>query len=301
MNSILIFILIFSTIVCLVNGQNEVLNCRYVINSAFGYVCDLTIINPSGLNNFNGINGTHLDGKTDMDVVFIMFYKTGSNSSNIPSIICQKFPNLVRIQLNNFGLRMIDDFSFKNCKNVQYIHLRNNKINQIHENSFQNNPELIELFLENNEIAVLPENLLMNLHKLKGLDFGTNRISSLPANFFSQLISLDFLFLNENLLKDLPANVFSGLKNMTMIYLNSNKLEVIHAYPFGMLPKLKAVNLHSNQIYAIDEKFIDNTSVNLIHMLNNICANKRIEDLPTRYVLRAELKVCFDNYRKTFG
>lgn len=301
MNSKFLLILIFWSSAGLVYGQNEVLSCDYVVNSAFGYTCALTILNPNGLNNFNGISGTHLAGKTDLDVIAIMFYKTGSNSTNFPSIICQKFPNLLRIVLNSFGLQSIDDYSFRSCKNLQYIQLRHNKINIIHENSFQNNPELLDIYLENNQISVIPEKLLLNLPKLKGLDFGRNKISSITPNIFNELISLEHLFLNENLLSDLPLNVFSSLKNMTLIYLYGNKFEIIHAYPFGVLPKLKSASLHSNKIYAIDEKFIDNTSINLIQMVGNICADKRIEDFPTRYVLKAELKVCFDNYRTIFG
>jgi Leucine-rich repeat (LRR) protein len=124
----------------------------------------------------------------------------------------------------------------------------------------------------------------------------------LPPNIFDPLLSLEKLFLEENLIKDLPLNIFSSLKNMHTFYLYSNKLEVIHAFPFGKLPLLKLVNVRDNKIFAIDEKFINNTGISKIHMLNNICADKLIEDLTlTRYVLKAELQKCFDYYKRTFG
>ncbi|CAG9798479.1 unnamed protein product [Chironomus riparius] len=296
------FLLIFLSSACCVYGQNEAAICtKFWNNSYYGYTCDLTIINPNGLNNFNEISGQHLNGKSNEDVFYIYSYNSGANSTNIPSVICQQFPNLDRIQIQRFGIRAVDDYSFSNCKKIQYIYINENYISQIHENSFQNNPDLLRLSLQYNQIAVLPEKLFINLNKLQMLDLGQNRISTLPTTAFNTLISLDFLLLNNNLLTNLPANVFNALKNMTMIYLDSNKLDVIHAFPFGVLPKLKTANLHSNKIYAIDEKFIDNTSINLINMPGNICADKRIEDLTTRYVLRRELKQCFDNYKITFG
>ena len=74
-------------------GQNEVLSCNYKIDSFYGYTCELTIQNPNGLNNFLIIVGKHLDGKTNDDVRNVISIY-GSNTTNVPSIICKLFGNV---------------------------------------------------------------------------------------------------------------------------------------------------------------------------------------------------------------
>ena len=291
-----IFVFIILSNFTLICGQNEVLSCNYYTDSSFGYRCDLTIKNPNGLNNFSGIKGSHSTGRTDLSVKYIVG-APGSNTTNIPSIICRKFRNATRIAYENMGIQRIDDDSFRDCTGLYLVDLEGNKIKQIHENSFQRNLELITIGLWHNELTQLPENLFLKLYKLGRLNLDFNKITSLPTNIFRPLIRLNVLYLEENLIEDLPANVFSNLKRLVELWLYGNKLKVIHGDSFGILPELKIVPLHNNQISAIDEGFVNNTGVVRIDIRNNLCVDKAIFDnTGPREAMRAELQQCFKNY-----
>jgi len=264
--SILIFLFVIFWNYNLIRGQNEVLRCAYSMNLLRGYRCDLTIINPNGLNNFTRIDGTHLFLRTDRDVRYVSS-SSESQTLNIPSIICGQFLNTLTFELYGMGVQRIDEYSFSNCKNLTYLDLRDNKIQHIHENSFIENLELTFLLLWFNEITEIAENSLTNQHKLEVLDFESNQISNISENTFKSLVSLRLLYLENNLIEELPKNTFSELTNLLTIGIDNNNLKIIHADSFGILPNLKAVNLFNNQIDAIDEKFIDNTGVGSINLV----------------------------------
>ena len=297
-----IFVIAIYLKINLIYGQNEVLRCAYSINLLNGYRCDLTIINPNGFNNFTTIDGTHLFLRTDSDVRYI----TGSSESyslNIPSIICEKFSNTLTIEFLEMGVQRVDEDSFINCKNLSYLDLKNNKINRIHENSFKENIELAYLFLWFNEITNLPEKIFSIQNKLQILDFESNKISNLSENVFKSLRSLRLLYLENNLIDELPKNIFNDLRNLTSIWLDNNNLKIIHADSFGFLPNLKAINLHNNKVEAIDDRFINNTGVATLNLINNKCYSNIIIDItPQRLFMRTALRECFKNYEQTmFG
>ena len=208
-NLICVFAFIFVSNLNFIRGQNEVLSCTYSTSSN-GYSCALTIINPNGFNNFPGINGTHLSGRTDNDVLYV-YSVAGSNTSNIPSIICEKFQNTRRIEILSSGVQTIDEDSFQKCTKLNLLNLKNNKIRQFHENSFRKNSELTELLLWFNEITELPADPFSNLQKLYRLDFESNKITKLPENIFKPLIGLNLLYLEKNLIEELPVDALSAL------------------------------------------------------------------------------------------
>jgi len=300
-------------------SYGQVLNCDFLFYNTL-YTCNLTIVNPNGLNNFTGISGTHLTGMTDNDIERI-YSPTGSNSTNVPSIICEKFKNVEYIYLLSMGIKKIDEHSFKNCKILFYLDLGFNQIDTIDEKSFSENTELHYLYLLYNELTSLPENVFLNQQKLVTLWFDYNRISNPPKNvfdplenlreldlrgnqiknlkvrWFEKLENLKNLYLVSNQIEELPKNVFSPLKNMDLLDLYNNKLKTIHANSFGILPNLTTINMMFNFIDAVDERFIDNTGVISLNMQNNNCANVFIfDDSTSRETMRNDLQNCFNNY-----
>ncbi|KAL7043551.1 hypothetical protein ACKWTF_001568 [Chironomus riparius] len=289
-----VFGFIFVSNLSFVCGQNEALSCNYS-NSSSGYSCGLKIINPNGFNNFTGINGTHLTGMTDIDVLHV--YKSLSNTLNIPSIICETFQNTQTIELTASGIQLIDEDSFQKCTKLQYLDLKNNKIRQFHKNAFKENSELAYLLLWYNQITELPEDPFSNLQKLVRLDFELNNITILPENIFNPLTGLSVLYLEKNSIEVLPRNIFSSLQNMSTLVMHNNKLKILHSDSFGHLPKLEAVNMNSNQIDAIDGRLINNTGVISFELRSNLCVSKDIFDnSDSRESMRADLKLCFENY-----
>lgn len=68
--------------------------CEYYTNSRYGYSCEYTHYATTSIGEITEIDGVHLDGKTDKDVVFIEAFD--AIIDEIPNIIFQKFSNLIR-------------------------------------------------------------------------------------------------------------------------------------------------------------------------------------------------------------
>ncbi|KAL7043457.1 hypothetical protein ACKWTF_001515 [Chironomus riparius] len=316
---------LIATIVIIIIGNHasysQLLNCSYRNNDTLGYTCDLTINNPNEFNNLTEISGLHMTGMTDGDVQRILSV-TGSNSTNIPTIICEQFINVTRIELLSMGIQRIDESSFKNCKMLNYLDLKSNRITIIDEKSFIENTELQTLYLLSNQLSILPKNVFLNQQKLQKLWLNFNRLSNPPKNvfdplkglteldwrgngirnlsveWFEKLESLTSLHFRSNLIEELPKNVFSSLKKMTSLNIDANRLKIIHADSFGVLPSFTQINLSYNQIYAVDEKFIDKTGLKLIAIGYNLCVNSTIFDnTATRDEMRYSLQYCFNNYQ----
>jgi len=313
-------LVILIILVNLRSSLGQFLSCSYRNNDSGGYTCDLTIQNPNGLNNFASIGGTHMTGKSNNDVRRVV-RAAGSNTTNIPSIICEKFQSSIYIELYEIGIQMIDEKAFKNCKELLYLYLSGNRITKIDEKAFVENLELNSLHLYRNQLSALSENVFKNQHKLTYLALYSNRLSDLPKNIFNSLQILNTLDLENNQLKnprvewflplgnlqtlwldgnqieELSRNIFMPLKKLNLIYLHNNKLKVIHSDPFRGVSNLKQIRIENNQIEAIDEKFIDNTGVQSLDIRSNLCVNQNIFDNSTsRISMRLALQSCFKKF-----
>ncbi|CAG9798389.1 unnamed protein product [Chironomus riparius] len=268
------YFLIFIFLVKLnsINGQDEMMQCRYYNHTNGLYSCDLTIYNPYGLNNFTAINGTHLSGKTDALVKYI-FRDQIFVTPNIPSIICKQFQNLDYIDFQSSGIKKLDSSSFIDCKKITNIYLYNSQISQIGENTFKNCQNLIYIYLHFNKIRQLDE------------------------KSFNGASKVQHLYLNFNPIQNFPKNIFNPLTNLVNLHAYFTNLSVIHSNSFGVHLKLTGLYLHHNQIDAFDERIIDKTTVSIIDMTNNTCANKIINDTTMlRDSMRLAMKTCFLNY-----
>ncbi|CAG9798447.1 unnamed protein product [Chironomus riparius] len=311
-------ILIFLINVSSTLAQSEYISANYTLLYDY-YYAHLTINNPNGLNNFNEIIGMdHMIGKSDNDVRVIN-RMTKTVSTNIPSIICQKYKNAINIDLQLIGFERIDDYSFNGCKNVTGIYLYGNKIATIHEKSFAENFMLQTLSLSNNKLTTLPENLFVNQQRLENLQLDGNLLLNIPNYIFRPLISLKYLYLRNmqlttiksewfetlgmlktldlqsNQIEVLPVYIFIALENLASLYLTSNKLKIINSNFFGLIHKLTYVDLRSNQISAIDEKFIDNSPLITLMMQTNLCSNVNAYN-GNKTIIKQGLQVCFDNF-----
>jgi len=302
-------------------SYGEGLYCSYRDMGGTTYVCDLTIQNPTGLNNFQEIRGTHSPGRGNEDVISVVT-TSSSVSTNVPSIICDTFPNIGGLELWFIGIERIDADSFRNCKNLVHLDLSSNRISEIDERSFSENSMLFRIFLFGNRLTTLPENLFLNQHDLTALimsrnnfvdfplsifvslrnlvrlDMDDGQLTHLRVEWFRNLINLQTLNLFSNQLEDLPRNVFNPMQRLLDLNLNFNQLKVIHSDWFGVLPNINSVSFRGNQINAVDERFIDNTCVRWIDMLNNLCVSEIIfDDSPSRQQMRNTLQTCFNNFQ----
>ncbi|CAG9798470.1 unnamed protein product [Chironomus riparius] len=300
------------------------LSCNYVVLPS-GYTCNLTINNPFGLNIFVNINGTHVSGYTDSDVLRVV-RAAGSNTPNIPSIICSKFMNVEHIELQSITIFNVDDYSFAGCTALTFLTLAGNFVSTIHENAFQRNVNLHTLYLLRNQLTTLPENVFQHQQKLNtlwldsngfddfplqifwpltglvNLDIGFNQFRTITPDWFKYLQNLRSLNIQYNLISDFPKNAFNELKSLNSFLSSGNSLTTIRADSFGFLPNLVFADVTFNAINAIDENFINNTDISRIDMRGNFCANKDIFDPSiSRDIMRADLRECFNNFQTTMS
>ena len=184
--------IIFPVLVFVINSHTiygQVLSCSFKNDDYYDYICDLAITNPEGFNNFTGIDGSHLEGKTNDDVRRID-RAFGSNSTNVPSIICETFKNADFIKLWTSQIQNIDENSFKNCRKLEYLDLQQNKITNIDEKSFDENLALIYLLLNDNHLTTLPDGIFDSLQNLEILYLNTNQIKDLRVEWFEKLGNL---------------------------------------------------------------------------------------------------------------
>lgn len=298
-------------------GQSS-LSCGYVDNDGV-YSCNLDINNPNGFDNFTEIMGEHEPGYLDEEVAIVSAV-LGSKSTNVPSIICERFVNVKTIELNSIGVTKIGENSFKECNKVEKISLKRNSITEINELAFNKNLELNNLALDTNQLTSLPGNVFDKQIKMRYLYLKGNKILDLPDEIFSKLQNLEFLelsgneisnprwfnnlgkllklYLHDNKIVELPDGAFSSLQSLTYLTLASNNIATIFSSSFGSLPNLKTVYLQQNIINEIDELFITNTGVTFLNMSKNACVDKIVTDsTPQREAIKNDLATCFNNFK----
>lgn len=323
------FVLLLSillSLILVVLGQQPTISCFYSTSADYGYSCSMEIYNPNGLNNFNEINGTHLVGKTNDDVRYVVIAGPLRSTTIFPSIICETFRNVTQINFASVGIQRIDNDSFSSClslevlilyfnkinridvnafinnKNLTTLELRNNELTEVHENTFVNQEQLTALTLSTNFISDFGDNTFKPLKNLEMLAFNTNFITILKHSWFESLENLQILFIYQNVISDLPKGIFAPLSKMYLLAAAQMNLTVIHSNSFGLLPNLNTIDFYNNKINAFDERLIDNTAIGTLDMISNWCANEWIQDhSESREVLRAAMSACFENYRNLTG
>ena len=130
----------------LIAPQAVTISCNYrQAAPSYPYTCDLTLVNPGGLDNFDSVQGEHLADRNDSDVVLVSAYN--QNSRIIPSVICRQFPNLRDLNIASSNIVNINEAAFADCTNLQSIMLSFNEISEIPDNTFRNNERLHFIYL----------------------------------------------------------------------------------------------------------------------------------------------------------
>lgn len=182
-----------------INSQRSIcqeVHCFYSNDNSFGYSCRLRIQNPNGFNNFTVITGIHLSGMRNEDVRYIT--RSSGSTTNIPSIICETFQKVERIEMHFFEIKLISDNSFENCKELNFLDFLTNNISIIDENSFIRNTKLEFLSFQLNQINELPSKLFEPMNKLEILGLISNNLTVIHSDSFGVLPILRIVYLQNN-------------------------------------------------------------------------------------------------------
>lgn len=144
----------------------------------------------------------------------------------ISSDICDTFPKIHNLEINNVHAKKIGKHPFVNCLNMKFLWIINNDLTQIEAEldikTFAHNQQLEFLSLYNNDIKSL----------------------SKSGDVFEDLTGLKQLWLSQNCLTDFPKSLMMKLpKNLTTIYVDNNHLTDLDAGSMlKIFPKLLRVH-----------------------------------------------------------
>ena len=174
----------------------ERLECHYYTED-YDYTCRLHITNTNGLDTFTSIDGTHLTGFGNADVVRVV-RDVASYTTRLPSIICNTFPNLASLDFHNDFISSIDDNALRGCTNLHMLSLSFNNIATLSTNAFRYNTGLWMLYLDNNRLTELPRTLLSSEEFLISLNLNGNLLSTIHFDSFGDHPNLSYLSLSRN-------------------------------------------------------------------------------------------------------
>ncbi|CAO1421778.1 unnamed protein product [Diamesa serratosioi] len=123
--------------------------CKYkVVNG--GYTCIISDIIYLTLDDVFDIEGTHVSGKTDEDIVTIIVEK--SKLFRVPDIFFSKFKNLSHLEVRDVGMKIIDGNTINSCEQLNIFNAQDNQITKVSVDAFAKCLKLKELYLDNNKV-----------------------------------------------------------------------------------------------------------------------------------------------------
>lgn len=198
------------------------IHCTYLTAPGFPYTCELRLENPGVRDDFEIIEGDHLEGSSNSDVLRVEGYF--QYSLNIPNIICHQFESLEELELASSRIEFFTSSTFDECTNLKVLSLRNNNITSIPYLAFVNNPNLEILDLNNNHIEIISSQSFTST-KLWYINLEQNDLWYFVPQWFSPvretLLSLDIA---ANHITIMPNRSFVELENLVELEMGFNPL-----------------------------------------------------------------------------
>lgn len=186
---------------------------------------------------------------------------------NVFSEWCSHQRNL---DLSDSNITNIKDYSFINCKYVEFLYLQNNNIKKLTKNVFNGLFTLQVLNLSNNKIVDIELgafNISSNQNNLRELHLSV--IMSLEPRLFVGLRSLKSLFLTKSVIPQLTEGAFRFLPTLEELNLQYNTFDSLESRTFIGLPSLRTLNF-SHSLFDTLNKGVFNecSSVNILDLTN---------------------------------
>jgi len=224
--------------------------CKYY--AGFLYYCRLSIQNVQGRNDFMEIAGDHSEDLTNNDVRFVD--ADGQDTRNIPSIICQQFPNMDELFIQESHVQVINEQTFEDCRHLAFLNLNGNEITFIPDFTFINNPNLFTIEMYNNRISRIAPNAFAGL-EVEMLDFEGNLLTTIDGQWFeSSKEYLTYIFMAANRIRDVPEDAFNNLDNLMSI-------------DIGLNPEINLPSLVFQQLQGLQRLYLDGCGINEINPL----------------------------------
>lgn len=99
----------------------------------------------------------------------------------LTSDICNTFPNIRTLVLNQLEIKEIEKDAFENCTMLARLELQNNSLVSLDSNIFANNKQLKSLHLSNNPLVQLDIDIFKGLRALNTLEMENNYLLDLDV------------------------------------------------------------------------------------------------------------------------
>jgi Leucine-rich repeat (LRR) protein len=182
----------------------------------------------------------------------------------------QKFTNLEKLTLNNFGFTTITKEIY-NLKNLKYLDLSYNKI-ETTPYEICNLTNLMILGISYNCLKTLDINIC-NLTNLKNLYLDKNNIKKIHTNI-KNLINLELLDMKYNKITNIPKEI-CDLQNLKILLLKNNKITTL-PIEISNLTMLFNIDLCDNEF-----KIFPKEICKIINLKNLDISHNKLTILPT--------------------
>lgn len=141
--------------------------CEFLIYPDGKYCCVVSsvTINSPMLTKIKSFTGSHLEGKSDIDVVIVLFQSTVVEY--FPRGLHKHFPNLKELRITNCGLKIITRRDLVGLANLTELSLSDNKLTSLPNNLFADMKSLTVISFFNNKLERLSSKLLDPIDKTK--------------------------------------------------------------------------------------------------------------------------------------
>lgn len=256
-----------------------------------GYVCEISGLKLSSLEDKIRITGQQIGEKTNEDVTYLKIQS--SESHYVPSEdIFTYLVNLKKLDMrgvsvkhlttiiNCFPLDMIDLSEnliaelkpglFIECMDLETLNLSRNKISKIDDNAFSSLNVLTSLDLSENELYKLTRKTVKPLKNLKKLSVRGNKFKELPHDVFNDLFHLQELDISDNPLIRLDFRFFDFLIHLEILQIRNTNIKKLHQFTFKNLRRLRILDLSQNNLIDIDNELLS-TNAQLEELrMNNV-------------------------------
>lgn len=187
-------------------------------------------LGPDGWCTFYGVWVTETHGlfnptTEDPDAVINIKFEN-SRMTTLTNEICDRFPNLKRLELKNLSMEKIEKGALDHCFELHTIGFWNNKIRDLDKDLFLYNSALEAIHFQNNRVESIEPDTFAHLSHLSILDFSENYLTGFPVYKMSRLPSLKKLFLDTNEIMDLDEEeTVKKFPNLEVIYINDNPFD----------------------------------------------------------------------------
>lgn len=166
-------------------------NTRYWTHANFIYTCEAKITQNENLTTIDVISGNHAQGKTNADVVGIIFQN--QSLTHFPQNLAMFFPELVGFISVSSSLTKIEAGDLEPFPELMFLRLWGNQIVTLDRDLFQFSPNLRFIDFKLNLLEHVGTDLLGNLPRLQEADFRLNPCVDVYVDYEADIRELNRL------------------------------------------------------------------------------------------------------------